>query len=81
MFIFLAEQRTTQQGQVYYLHTQTGVSTWHDPRVPRYVCQYSATSTDYTRTNVPEYVRFGSIKIVFNNIIVHILDIEYSINL
>uniref|UniRef100_A0A6Q2WRY8 E3 ubiquitin-protein ligase SMURF1 n=1 Tax=Esox lucius TaxID=8010 RepID=A0A6Q2WRY8_ESOLU len=30
-----AEQRTTQQGQVYFLHTQTGVSTWHDPRVPR----------------------------------------------
>uniref|UniRef100_A0A8C9VNY9 E3 ubiquitin-protein ligase SMURF1 n=1 Tax=Scleropages formosus TaxID=113540 RepID=A0A8C9VNY9_SCLFO len=28
-------QRTTQQGQVYFLHTQTGVSTWHDPRVPR----------------------------------------------
>uniref|UniRef100_A0A674NU00 HECT-type E3 ubiquitin transferase n=1 Tax=Takifugu rubripes TaxID=31033 RepID=A0A674NU00_TAKRU len=25
------EQRTTQQGQVYFLHTQTGVSTWHDP--------------------------------------------------
>ncbi|XP_074647220.1 E3 ubiquitin-protein ligase SMURF2-like isoform X2 [Tubulanus polymorphus] len=29
------EQRTTQQGQVYFLHTSTGVSTWHDPRVPR----------------------------------------------
>ncbi|CAM9917416.1 E3 ubiquitin-protein ligase SMURF2 isoform X1 [Lethenteron reissneri] len=29
------EQRTTQQGQIYFLHTQTGVSTWHDPRVPR----------------------------------------------
>ncbi|RUS90106.1 hypothetical protein EGW08_002148 [Elysia chlorotica] len=28
------EQRTTQQGQVYFLHTRTGVSTWHDPRVP-----------------------------------------------
>lgn len=31
------EQRTTQQGQVYFLHTRTGVSTWHDPRVPRQV--------------------------------------------
>lgn len=31
-----SEQRTTQQGQVYFLHTRTGVSTWHDPRVPRY---------------------------------------------
>uniref|UniRef100_A0A3B5MBT6 HECT-type E3 ubiquitin transferase n=1 Tax=Xiphophorus couchianus TaxID=32473 RepID=A0A3B5MBT6_9TELE len=30
------EQRTTQQGQVYFLHTQTGVSTWHDPRVPSF---------------------------------------------
>ena len=29
------EQRTTQQGQVYFLHTQTGVSSWHDPRVPQ----------------------------------------------
>uniref|UniRef100_H2YQB8 E3 ubiquitin-protein ligase n=1 Tax=Ciona savignyi TaxID=51511 RepID=H2YQB8_CIOSA len=29
------EQRTTQQGQVYFLHTQTGVSSWHDPRIPR----------------------------------------------
>ncbi|CAH1794803.1 unnamed protein product [Owenia fusiformis] len=29
------EQRTTQQGQVYFLQTSTGVSTWHDPRVPR----------------------------------------------
>jgi len=29
------EQRTTQHGQVYFLHTQTGVSSWHDPRVPR----------------------------------------------
>ncbi|KAG1714616.1 E3 ubiquitin-protein ligase SMURF2 [Nymphon striatum] len=29
------EMRTTQQGQVYFYHTRTGVSTWHDPRVPR----------------------------------------------
>lgn len=36
-FYLSTEQRTTQQGQVYFLHTQTGVSTWHDPRVPRYV--------------------------------------------
>ncbi|KAL8587775.1 hypothetical protein ACOMHN_020993 [Nucella lapillus] len=28
------EQRTTQQGQIYFLHTRTGISTWHDPRVP-----------------------------------------------
>lgn len=36
-FLFiLTEQRTTVQGQVYFLHTQTGVSTWHDPRIPRY---------------------------------------------
>ena len=33
--VCLTEQRTTAQGQVYYLHKQTGVSTWHDPRVPR----------------------------------------------
>lgn len=35
MCLDFTEQRTTQQGQVYFLHTQTGVSTWHDPRVPR----------------------------------------------
>ncbi|XP_071509511.1 E3 ubiquitin-protein ligase SMURF2-like [Diadema setosum] len=29
------EQRTTAQGQVYFLDTSTGVSTWHDPRMPR----------------------------------------------
>uniref|UniRef100_A0A8C9RDG7 E3 ubiquitin-protein ligase SMURF1 n=1 Tax=Scleropages formosus TaxID=113540 RepID=A0A8C9RDG7_SCLFO len=29
------EQRTTVQGQIYFLHTPTGVSTWHDPRIPR----------------------------------------------
>ncbi|CAN8007496.1 unnamed protein product [Ixodes pacificus] len=29
------EVRTTQQGQVYFYHVATGVSTWHDPRVPR----------------------------------------------
>lgn len=30
-----AEMRTTQQGQVYFFHIPTGVSTWHDPRIPR----------------------------------------------
>lgn len=37
LLLLLTEQRTTVQGQVYFLHTQTGVSTWHDPRIPRYV--------------------------------------------
>lgn len=27
--------RTTQQGQVYFYHIKSGVSTWHDPRIPR----------------------------------------------
>lgn len=27
--------RTTQQGQVYFYHIPSGVSTWHDPRIPR----------------------------------------------
>uniref|UniRef100_A0A8D2MLB2 HECT-type E3 ubiquitin transferase n=1 Tax=Zonotrichia albicollis TaxID=44394 RepID=A0A8D2MLB2_ZONAL len=31
----LENEGTTVQGQVYFLHTQTGVSTWHDPRIPR----------------------------------------------
>lgn len=29
------EMRTTQQGQVYFYHIPTGISTWHDPRIPR----------------------------------------------
>ncbi|XP_072382780.1 E3 ubiquitin-protein ligase SMURF2 [Diabrotica undecimpunctata] len=29
------ELRTTQQGQVYFFHIPTGVSTWHDPRIPK----------------------------------------------
>lgn len=32
---YLLEMRTTQQGQVYFFHIPTGVSTWHDPRIPR----------------------------------------------
>ncbi|XP_024289274.2 E3 ubiquitin-protein ligase SMURF2 isoform X2 [Oncorhynchus tshawytscha] len=39
------EQRTTQQGQVYFLHTQTGVSTWHDPRVPRDLRGFTADTS------------------------------------
>ena len=31
----VTEQRTTPQGQVYYLQKTSGLSTWHDPRVPR----------------------------------------------
>jgi len=29
------EMRTTNQGQIYFHHIPTGVSTWHDPRIPR----------------------------------------------
>jgi len=36
LYVFIVtEQRTTNQGQVYYFHAQSGISTWHDPRVPR----------------------------------------------
>lgn len=31
----ISELRTTQQGQVYFYHIPTGLSTWHDPRIPR----------------------------------------------
>lgn len=34
-FYFRTEMRTTQQGQVYFYHIPSGVSTWHDPRIPR----------------------------------------------
>lgn len=33
------EMRTTPQGQIYFYHLATGVSTWHDPRVPRELIQ------------------------------------------
>jgi len=29
------EMRTTAQGQIYFHHLGTGVSSWHDPRLPR----------------------------------------------
>ena len=33
VYIFsYTEQRTTPQGQVYFIHRATGMSTWHDPR-------------------------------------------------
>lgn len=34
-FCVSLEMRTTQQGQVYFYHIPSGVSTWHDPRIPR----------------------------------------------
>ncbi|EAT37804.1 AAEL010256-PA, partial [Aedes aegypti] len=30
-----SKMRTTQQGQVYFYHIPTKMSTWHDPRIPR----------------------------------------------
>lgn len=33
--VLILEMRTTQQGQVYFYHIPSGVSTWHDPRIPR----------------------------------------------
>lgn len=32
---FVSELRTTHQGQVYFYHIPSGVSTWHDPRIPK----------------------------------------------
>ena len=29
------EVRKTGQGQVYFYHVGTGISTWYDPRIPR----------------------------------------------
>lgn len=29
------EMKITEQGQIYFLHVPTGVSTWHDPRIPK----------------------------------------------
>uniref|UniRef100_A0A6B2ELN4 E3 ubiquitin-protein ligase SMURF1 n=1 Tax=Phlebotomus kandelakii TaxID=1109342 RepID=A0A6B2ELN4_9DIPT len=40
------EMRTTQQGQVYFYHIPTGVSTWHDPRIPRDLDTHAITLDD-----------------------------------
>ena len=37
---FLAEMRKTLQGQIYFYHQATGVSTWHDPRIPRHLLHH-----------------------------------------
>ena len=29
------EMKITEQGQIYFLHVPTGVSSWHDPRIPK----------------------------------------------
>ena len=29
------EMKITDQGQIYFLHVSTGVSSWHDPRIPK----------------------------------------------
>ena len=36
--------RKTQQGQVYFYHVLTGVSTWYDPRIPRDLTVPAATA-------------------------------------
>ena len=33
------EVKRTAQGQIYFLHSPTGVTTWHDPRVPKDLLQ------------------------------------------
>lgn len=38
------ELRTTQQGQVYFYHIPSGVSTWHDPRIPRELTSSTTSS-------------------------------------
>uniref|UniRef100_A0A8C0KNP9 HECT-type E3 ubiquitin transferase n=1 Tax=Canis lupus dingo TaxID=286419 RepID=A0A8C0KNP9_CANLU len=48
------EQRTTVQGQVYFLHTQTGVSTWHDPRIPRPYLDLSIRENISSRSSVTQ---------------------------
>merc|ERR1719334_1140630 len=40
------EMRTTQQGQIYFHHVSTGVSTWHDPRIPRDIAGQVVTVAD-----------------------------------
>lgn len=58
------EQRTTVQGQVYFLHTQTGVSTWHDPRIPRYVLIVTKSGVCLAWVLVLVLVFFGGVGVV-----------------
>ncbi|KAG7281185.1 hypothetical protein CRUP_032888, partial [Coryphaenoides rupestris] len=57
------EQRTTVQGQVYFLHTQTGVSTWHDPRIPStvsgriYFVDHNNRTTQFTDPRLHTIIR------------------------
>jgi len=32
LHVYSPEQRQTPQGQIYFIHLTTGMSTWHDPR-------------------------------------------------
>src|SRR5699024_9691437 len=40
------EMRTTAQGQVYFVHTESGTTTWLDPRVPRELLQMEHINLD-----------------------------------
>merc|ERR1719234_2550032 len=40
------EMRTTQQGQIYFHHLGSGVSTWHDPRIPREIAGQGMSNVD-----------------------------------
>jgi len=40
------EMRTTQQGQIYFHHLGSGVSTWHDPRIPRDIAGQGMSGVD-----------------------------------
>lgn len=40
----ISEMRTTAQGQVYFYNSNTGASTWHDPRVPQHLRHCAAAA-------------------------------------
>jgi len=46
------EVKRTAQGQIYFLHSPTGVTTWHDPRVPKDLLQVINPSGDRSLSEV-----------------------------
>ncbi len=44
------EMKITDQGQIYFYHVPTGVSTWHDPRIPKDLNLKATVKDDPGRT-------------------------------
>lgn len=46
------EMKITEQGQIYFLHVSTGVSSWHDPRIPKDLNMLAVSSNNGSENDI-----------------------------